>query len=664
MLRKCKWLVGLTILTLLLPIPALADELSGQLEVGASSVGVNDDGSKVNEYVKGRVDDGETVTGKVAIEAHNENAAIEIDAMGRGANDATAEARFDLGRIIRIKGEYSVLEHQLDHDRLDYLDAAVKRGGMNKATGDPVDLSTTGVGTVSPNLVPAFVLVDPNNSTGTTYWGSDNGSFAGQALPDGRTPAAVPGLDGDEVIVQTGGASLYGEDLTPSAAFSIVRENVEAEMDIALPFLPGVTLNTGFHQETRKGTEQAIGNSKCSSCHITGEGQTVDEITTDYKAGLTGRFGPLTVEYELTEREFDDKTNDPTMRYDRVMKPGQPFNNQLFTNRMTYDYYDGELAYDQSPDSEKTTHSVKARADLANATTIVGSYVSSETESRKTDEPGVFTLAEDKLKASYDGYGFKAVSRLSRALRVSAYAKVAETDVDDATITYEVINPAGGAGLPAVPATVTDLRTETTGTRDSLNAGLDVVWRLARRSTLRLGYEYDVQDREWDDMETTTHTVKAKYNTRFGRDLKMRVGYQYDSIDEPFHNPHSTLVPVSDNVPQTKFGIDGYIVGGGSLLYGTSFYDARTADLSNRPEDAHELKFSSTWAPSAKFATTLSVRYAMEENDMVASTWKQDTLVPTLSAWYAASENLNLTAAYNYFDQRTETAFCQGFYDG
>ena len=152
---------------------------------------------------------------------------------------------------------------------------------------------------------------------------------------------------------------------------------------------------------------------------------------------------------------------------------------------------------------------------------------------------------------------------------------------------------------------------------------------------------------------------------RFGKDWKLRAGYQYDMVDDPFMNPHSTQVPVTANLPtQPKFGIQGYVVGGNSNLYGTSFYNARTSNLSNSPEDAHELKLSTTWSPSVKFAATFSLRYAMEENDLGHSTWKQDTLVPTLSAWYAASDKLNLTAAYNYFDQRTETAFCQGFYDG
>jgi len=652
MLRNYNWLVGLVIVTLLLPIPVLSDELSGTLEVGASSVGVNDDGSKVNEYVKGSVDDGETVTGKIAIEAQNENAAIEINATSRGANDATAEAAIDVGRVIRIKGSYSVLEHLLDHDRLNYLDAAVDRGPAGAVNTNP----PTAIGAIDPNLVPAYYLVDPDASSGSTYWGSSTGDFT----------SIVAGADA--LVVQTGGASLLGEDLTPNAAFSIVREEAEAEMQVALPFLPGVTLSTGFHQETRKGTEQAIGMSKCSSCHITGEAQTVDEITTDLKAGLTGKFGPLTVEYELTDREFNDKTNDPTMRYDRVMKPGQPFNNNIFQNRTTYDYYDGERPYDQSPDSEKTTHALKARVDLPKNTTIVGSFITSETESKKTDEPGIFTLAEDKLKASYDGYGFKAVSRFGKNLRISAFAKIAETDVDDANITYELMDPASpGAGMTVpINATFPDLRTETTGTRDSLNAGFDVVWRLARKSTLRLGYEYDVQDREWDALETTTHTVKAKYNTRIGKDLKLRVGYQYEKADDVFLNPDAALVPVTDNRVLTNpaFGYPGYIVGGNSMLYGTSFYDMRTANLSNLPEDSHELNASATWSPSVTFAATFSVRYAMQENDLGASTWKQDTLVPTLSAWYAASDNLKLTAAYNYFDQRTETAFCQGFYDG
>ena len=57
-------------------------------------------------------------------------------------------------------------------------------------------------------------------------------------------------------------------------------------------------------------------------------------------------------------------------------------------------------------------------------------------------------------------------------------------------------------------------------------------------------------------------------------------------------------------------------------------------------------------------------RIKAEENDLDVSTWKQTTHSPGLSVWYAPSNRVNLTFAYNYLNQGSETAFCQGWYDG
>lgn len=659
MLHKYKWLVGLVVLTLLLPMPALADELSGSMEIGVSSVGISDDGSKVNEYVKGSVDDGETVTGKLSIEAINENTAVEIDVMSDGANDLKADINLDFGRIIRIDAKYNVLEHQLDHDKINYLDAAIQRGFNGAAP-------TLLPGVPTATAVPSFVLVDPNGlisgSGLTEYYGANNSAALAALATDPAT----------QYVIQTGGATLSGEDLEPEKAFSIVREEYETGMEIALPFLPGVIFDIGYRHETREGIDQAISSSKCAGCHITGSSKEIDEETRDIKAGLTGKFGPLTLRYELTEREFINNANPATNVYDPVIKPAQPFDNATFDNRMSYDYADGELPFDVTPESEKQTQLLKARLDLANNTTLIGSYVTSEVESSKIGEPGIFAVNKGKLTTTFDAYGLRATSRLTKNIKISAKLRASETEGDNYDVTFTAIT---APGAPAAGITFDGTNTtgeytstfESEATRDELEATLDLVWRLSRKSTLRLGYGYDVVDRANTHIgETTAHTFKAKINSRALKNLAIRAGYEYQDIDNPYHNPNAALVPVTDTRLQQigATGVFGNIVAGDSDLYGTSFYDARTADLSNQPDTVHEAKLNATWSPTARFAATLNYRLRIEENDLGVSTWEQVTSVPTLSAWYGASDNLSLTAAYNFFDQRSETAFCQGFYDG
>ncbi len=649
----CKWFLMLTLVALLTPIPLFADErnLSGTLELGGTAVDFADNSSRVDEYSSPRKDDGGAIYGTIDLNYNPDNGVVaEVQGDLQGEQDQKIEALIDFKRIFKGTVTYNVLEHRLDHDRLDFMDAAVVRGGMNKTTHLPVDISATGV---TPNKVPAFVLVD--GATNTVLYGSDTGNFSSVA-------------DADDYIVQTGGASVYAEDLVPDQEFSITRKEFKADTELTLPALPNLTFDLGYRHEKREGTDQSIGMSKCASCHITGESKEIDETTEDFAAGVTGRFGILTLGYEFQDRKFFTGPAD-TRLYDTNMKPGQPFDNKIFDDRITYDYSDGALPADTVPESEKQSHLVKARVDLNNQTTLLGSYVTSEVESNKTDEPGIYTLNRMTITTNYDGYGLKATTRIGKKLKLSARIKAEKIETDDVSVTFQTLN------APTSPHAGVTYDSTNTGTftsdmvsinsRDTLTTRLNAVYRLAPKTTLRLKYEYENEDRE--DLhfgETTTNTYKVSINTRLNHNLSLRGSYQFSDIDNPLHNPDAALVLVDSNNIQTKFGVDGYIVGGNSSLYGTSFYDERIATLSNQPEQVNEAKLTSTWAPLGNFAAIISVRYKEEENDLSQSTWQQESFNGSLSMWYAATEDLSLTMAYNYFDQRSKTAFCQGFYDG
>lgn len=652
MLKFSQILLALSI-ALLLPTGVWADSgvaSSGKVELGVTGVGIDDDKARVSEYTDSRSEDGVNANGEIDLSlANSDGMALDLTADINGGRDAKVEAVLDLHRAVKINLDYTALRHQLDHDQLNYLDAAVVRGGMNKTTHEPVPLTE-----VNPDLVPAFVLVD--GATNTVIYGSDTGDFS--SVADGV----------DDYVVQTGGASLYGEDLTPGDEFAITWREWKAGTELTIPSVPNLTFDVSFRKEHREGTEQSITNSKCSSCHVTGQSREVDETTEDLKAGVTGKFGLLTLRYEFTDRKFDNDAGDPSVNYDNVMKPGQPFDNKVFNDRMTYDYDDGSLKADTTPESEKQAHLIKARVDLANDTTVVGSYVNSEVESDKGDEPGIFTINRSTLVTNYDGYGLKATTRFGK-LKLSAYGKLEEVESDSVDVEFQTKT---APTSPSAGATYNDSNTgfysstnESALSRDVFNAGVDVMYRLAKRSTLRLGYEYESEDREDEHFgETETNTFKAKLSMRPVKGISVRAGYTYQDIDNPFGKSHGALVEVGDTRLQAKFGVPGYLVGGNSDLYGTQFYAEREADLSNQPDEVHEAKLSTTWAPSPYFSATLTYRFKGEENDLNRSTWEQNTHSPGLSMWYAPNQKFALTASYNYFDQRSETAFCQGFYDG
>jgi len=635
-------LAGLLIATAL-PAAVWAAEVTGSIEAGAAGVATKDSPLRVNEYSTIRPDDGAGAYGKMDLGVHSGGVAVDIGAEVFGSRDQKYDLNLDANRIFRLQSDYQKFQHWLSHDQLNYLDAAIPP--PQGAPGTTV--------TLSPNLVPGFIrpaTYDP--ATGQVTAG---GPAPGNAATD----------------QQIGRASVYGEDLTPGTDFNIRYSEWENRAEVALPQLPNLTLHAGYRLQKREGIEQSIGMSKCTACHVTGQGREVDEETRDRSVGVTGRFGGLTVDYTFLDREFREQAGSPTRWYDPALSPGGAYSvaNGTFDNRILYDYDQPgvtQRAYDTTPDSDKQSHVLKARYDFSRDTNLVGSWVSATVDSDKNSEAGVFQLIDDNLETKYDGYAFKLATKLLPQLKLSLRGKLEEVDADDVALIFypngTTAQPnLGGGTLPASIAA----GYEPLASRDILTLGTDLLYRLSSKSSVKLGYEYQEIDRDDDHYDTTrSNSIEATYRAKYSKALSTQVSYQYKNIDSPLQ--HTDAAGYIDPVTGLPYGTNQDLtptIGSGSL-YGTQFYDLRQTDLSNLPEDIHEGKASVTWSPQPNLSATVSYRIKMEENDLDRSEWEQTTHSPSLSLWYAPTGDLNFTFAYNYFAQATESRFCQGWYDG
>ena len=264
---------------------------------------------------------------------------------------------------------------------------------------------------------------------------------------------------------------------------------------------------------------------------------------------------------------------------------------------------------------------------------------------------------------TYDGYGLKARTMLGPVV-LKFKLKAEEIESDDTTMTF-VPMAQTTASIGGLPGTPTATR-ESAADREVLTLGVEGSYRLARGALVRLGYELEQIDRDDHHFgETDTHEVKASLKMRPSRKTRVRASYMYQQIDNPFQNPDAAeyVDPITGLTYYDKGTDTGYTIGSGPT-YGTDYYDLRATDLSNLPENVHEAKVSASWSPKANFSTTFTFRARNEENELDRSTWKQDSLAPGLSFWYAPTQKLNLTFLYNYLGQRTESKFCQGWYDG
>ena len=110
--------------------------------------------------------------------------------------------------------------------------------------------------------------------------------------------------------------------------------------------------------------------------------------------------------------------------------------------------------------------------------------------------------------------------------------------------TLTPMNTTSTASLGGVPdpSFYTDKMRHAAADGETTTVGMDIIYRLARQTTLRLGYDFESLDREEEELGSTdTHTVDASLKTRFGKDISARLAYTFQKIDDPLHNPDASL---------------------------------------------------------------------------------------------------------------------------
>ncbi len=596
---------------------ALAEEIEakGFLELGVSGIDTSDNPARVNEYVTTRSEEGLSFSPKLHLETFGENSSFDFDVDVNGPRDQKIDVKADANRVIRLKFGHQVLEHWKDHETLEQLGATMA------------------------------------------------GDTAGEQ-PRVTTDATVGKLAGAAGVADIEAANAnYEQEL--SNDYIITRRETETEADLQLPGLPNIVFHAGVRIESREGMEQARTLSKCNQCHIQANPKEIDEETRDITFGATGKFGLVTLEYEFLRRDFTDKSNDPTYGY-----VGSSATHGGVLDSDSLNYLAGTETYSSTPDSEKDSHSLKARVDFTRDTSLTAAYVNAEVDSEVVEDDS-YSISDDTLTSEFESFFLKGATRIG-GLRLSVRGGSYEIDGPEYTVTFP-----GVIGANLDPALGYDLTTgekdyESAESRKVTEFGLDGVYRLAMGTTLRLGYEYEEIDRDEIELSTTeTNTFKASLKTRLNRKLSGRVSYMYQSIDEPFTGADVGIAQVTGTTDAAYPGMawfdrsDFFNDPGNTataVYYWNSVYPNRELESSLSPEDVHELKFSSTWAPSTQFAATLFARVRMEENDAVE--YQQDTYVPGVTFYYAPNGKMNLTMAYTFNKQKTENRMCVGWYHG
>ena len=606
------WLLALLSILTLLATTAMANEdaghahVTGSWELGMSGISTEDNAARVNEYSSVRNDDGVSLAPKLELEIENGGFILELESETMGPRDQQHGLEIDAGRVFKFESELSVLEHHKDHETLDQMGATARDD----------------IGGAQPSVVTDKTFAD---------------------LAAAGFPTTVGGATGP-----ANAAALYNQEINNN--YIVTRREWKNEAELTIPQLPNVTIKAGARIETREGMEQAISLAKCKACHISASGKEIDERTEEFTIGATAKFGLLTVDYEYLTRNFEEQA-DPESRF-YVTAGGNP---QLLYSNVS------DTEFGKTPDSEKDAHLVKARLDLPSNTSITASYVKADIESTKQAVTDSYAFVGDNtLDSEYEGFNAKVATILG-PVRLSLRGGIYEIDGPEYKLNFPARDGFTNSSLDN-PADYVSAES-----REVTEFGADAVYRLAKSTTLRLGYEYEEIERDEEELgETETHTFKVAVKSRINKTLSGHISYEYQDIDDPFGADHATGIAQLTGTPDS-FGSGLVYVptvkdATGKTLYWNDVYPARSFSATNQADEIHEAKLSTTWSPSTNMAATFFMRFRYEENDNVD--YEQTTIVPGASFWYAPSDKLNLTMSYTFNNQDTENRSCVGWYHG
>lgn len=445
------------------------------------------------------------------------------------------------------------------------------------------------------------------------------------------------------------------DDMDPDTLYSIARGELEVDSRFQFPALPGVEFRFGFRDERRDGHTQARTMSKCANCHIVGVRREVDQVTQDFTAGARAKFKRVHLEYAYLNRSFRERGPAPTNTYDLAMHPATSA--RIFDNRIQYQLADGPLPFNVIPDSRKESHTFKARVELPREVALSLNYVQATAENEYTGL-GV----DSKLWSARLG--------IPLGNKVFLTARFRQMQIQGDEVFIDVVEPAAIAG-PQLGLTYGQIYT-TYGaidyTRESLEsrrpttADFELSYRPAKRTTVRMGYQFEQVRRDhFEVYETQKNAFRVSFTTRSAnRKWQMRARYNYEAIAEPFANIEAALTPVIQPFPSPGSPP--------SPLLGTQYftlYRAREANLTNQPNQVHGWEHSVTWSPNDKVSLSTHLRWRQLRNEKLNfSDWENSSLSPGAEAWFAPHPRFNLTLGYYFHRDRGETLFVLPVFDG
>lgn len=438
----------------------------------------------------------------------------------------------------------------------------------------------------------------------------------------------------------------------PARELDMTHSDFDARARVTVPGAEMLKIFAGYHRDVRNGHDYAITASKCSNCHLDAELRPIDQVTNDFDAGAMVEMAKWALEYQYKHRSFEEREAAPTNVYDDPLHPASLAN--VFGNRISYTSADGALPFYQVADHTKDSHRIRGRVTLPADVKVTGNYSYIATTN---DNTGV--------EATSKGWKGRVVIPIRRGMSFQVTARGYDLDVDDYFV--DIVEPVSAGGptagqtyaefYPAVGEV--DFLRQSSRNRSPTEFMVDFNYKPLPRTSLTVGYEHEVIDREHFDIErTVTDVLELSLNTRFGRQVKSRTTFDTRWIDDPFAAEHAAIPAVVQPGPSP----------GAVPFFGLQYfqmYDARQAALTAVPDRANYFFESVSWSPSSRFALVGHYRYRGRSNDSLNfSEWERNVHLPGFELWFAADERMHITTGYSYMRDQTKTLYSVLAFDG
>ena len=486
-------------------------------------------------------------------------------------------------------------------------------------------------------------------------------------------------LDYMNAILTGEGATVYSTDLSPDEEYGIVRSTAKTRAKFNLPMFPGVSISFNHRYEERKGMDQARTLSKCSACHVVGSSKRIHEFTNEWSPSINIRSGIFTLNYKFMYRAFNSSSDVPNNLYDETRYPGElaPGDTMTpdFDTRVQFDNTNGLLPYSRTPDSEKFSHVVKAKASLPNQTMRLG-FVYTQNKNHNSDDGlnALYGNVGKELQTDYwAGSGGWHV-KLNRSMAFTIKGKYLTMDGDEASI--DVTEPRADGSDPHPTGEVAgqtyadwlgvnsfDFRRQSAYDEKEFVIDSDFAWRLNRELKFKFGYEVERIDRKnakyhgLDADQTTSHKVSVggRWHPQMG--LRFSADYTFTYVDNPY-----TLVDAMCP-EQTNLANPG--IYSTTSWYSKYIYETRTQDRSNQPRFVHDIKLKTGWVATDKLQTNVHAHYKYaSNNNLGGSNWNQNLYNGGLDLLYILGPKFEINAGYNFFYDKYEAMFCSASFHG